>query len=294
MEFEWLKTGIGPVKNLLDFLSKAGKRDDIIKLSIIRELRNNLDLFRQAFMGNISLDTLVDLLDNKAMEQASQKNYKFKKLVSGRIGRYHIADERNYKYTGWDAEKLIDKIDEKIKELKNIKKMNGGSIYGIRNNIELMISNLFYRIKLLADFIRLGNLESNKIEDWPERGLSTLKSGLITSNKSDTKILRTVLRANKIDPIILQPSTSKITDQISLCPFVIFTITRAPEKSMLYSIGYCEGERKPYIILADTTEPFELPTNHPIINVNLRNEGFLNFIIQKPLNEIRQLLNSEP
>ena len=63
-------------------------------------------------------------------------------------------DERNKKYIGWDAEKLTDKIDEKIQELKNIKKMNGNSVEKVKNNISLMLSNLYYRMKLLADFIK--------------------------------------------------------------------------------------------------------------------------------------------
>ena len=80
--------------------------------------------------------------------------FKFKKLKAGTIEPYHIYDERNRKYTGWDAEKLIDKIDEKIEELKNILKMNGGKLDGVKNNISLMLSNLYYRMKLLADFIK--------------------------------------------------------------------------------------------------------------------------------------------
>jgi hypothetical protein len=63
-------------------------------------------------------------------------------------------DDRNKKYIGWDAEKLVDKIDEKIEELKNIKKMNGNSVKEVKNNVSLMLSNLYYRMKLLADFIR--------------------------------------------------------------------------------------------------------------------------------------------
>ncbi|HET6768631.1 MAG TPA: hypothetical protein VFH08_14565, partial [Chitinophagaceae bacterium] len=62
--------------------------------------------------------------------------------------------ERNRRYQGWDAEKLMDKIDEKIEELKNIKKMNKGTVENVRNNISLMMSNLYYRMKLMADFIR--------------------------------------------------------------------------------------------------------------------------------------------
>jgi hypothetical protein len=32
--------------------------------------------------------------------------------------------------------------------------MNGGSVQNVKNNIPLMMSNLYFRMKLLADFIR--------------------------------------------------------------------------------------------------------------------------------------------
>ena len=44
--------------------------------------------------------------------------------------------------------------DEKITELKSIKKMNNGTVKNTRNNIPLMMSNLYFRMKLLADFVR--------------------------------------------------------------------------------------------------------------------------------------------
>ena len=83
-----------------------------------------------------------------------KNNFKFKKLKPGKIEPYHIHDERNRRYQGWDAERMMDKIDEKIEELKNIKKMHNGSVSSVKNNISLMLSNLFFRMKLLADFIQ--------------------------------------------------------------------------------------------------------------------------------------------
>jgi len=154
MEWEWLKTGIGPLKDLVTFLNKESKTSNIIKKQVIRELRNNLNIFHNGFMNNISQDTLIDMLTNEMIKEAIKNNFKFKKLKPGSIEPYHIYEERNKKYTGWDAEKLVDKIDEKIEELKNIKKMNGGSVSTVKNNISLMLSNLYYRMKLLADFIR--------------------------------------------------------------------------------------------------------------------------------------------
>jgi hypothetical protein len=154
MEWDWLKTGVGPLKDLLTFLNKEGKTNDVLKKQVIRELRNNLNIFHNGFFNSVKSDVLVDLLSNEAVKEAIKNNFRFRKLKPGSIEPYHVYDDRNKKYIGWDAERLIDKIDEKIEELRNIKKMNGDSLDKVRNNISLMLSNLYYRMKLLADFIR--------------------------------------------------------------------------------------------------------------------------------------------
>jgi len=154
MQLEWLKTGIGPLKDLLGFLNTESKTNDVLKKQVIRELRNNLNIFHNGFLNNVSADIMIDMLANEAIKDAITKNFKFRKLKPGSIEPYHIYDERNKRYHGWTAEKLTDKIDEKIEELKNIKKMNGNSVAAVRNNIALMLSNLYFRMKLLADFIR--------------------------------------------------------------------------------------------------------------------------------------------
>lgn len=154
MNLEWLKTGIGPLKDLLTFLNKEGKTNDILKKKLIRELINNLNIFHNAFLNKVSADIMIDMLSNEAIKEAMGNNFKFRKLKHRAIKPSDVKDERNKKYIGWTAEKLVDRIDEKIEELKNIKKMNGNSVKEVRNNISLMLSNLFYRMKLLADFIR--------------------------------------------------------------------------------------------------------------------------------------------
>ncbi|HET9430475.1 MAG TPA: hypothetical protein VFO70_04830, partial [Chitinophagaceae bacterium] len=97
---------------------------------------------------------MIDMLTNDAIKEAIKNNFRFRKLKPGSIEPYHVYDDRNKKYIGWEAEKLVDKIDEKIEELKIIKKMNGNSVTSVKNNVSLMLSNLYYRMKLLADFIR--------------------------------------------------------------------------------------------------------------------------------------------
>ncbi len=154
MNLDWLKTGIGPLKDLVTFLNKESKTNDVLKKQVIRELRDNLNMFSNAFKNSNPPDVMIDLLSNEAIKEAIKNNFKFKNIKAGTIEPYHVFDERNKKYIGWDAEKLIDKIDEKIQELKNIKKMNGNSVGNVKNNISLMLSNLYYRMKLLADFIK--------------------------------------------------------------------------------------------------------------------------------------------
>ena len=154
MNLEWLKTGIGPLKDLLTFLNKESKTSDVLKKQVIRELRNNLIVFKNGFQNNTSFDKMIDLLENDVIKESIKNNFRFKKLKAGIIEPYHVFDDRNKKYIGWDAEKLVDKIDEKIEELKIIKKMNNGSVEKTNNNVSLMLSNLYYRMKLLADFIK--------------------------------------------------------------------------------------------------------------------------------------------
>jgi len=151
---EWLNTSIGPLKDLITFLNKKSVTNDVHKKQVLRELQNNLNVFKNAFMNKISDDTIIDFLSNEAVKQAITANFSFKKLKPGTIEPYHIYDDRNKRYVGWTAEKLMEKIDEKVEELKTLKKMNNGSVVNLKNNTGLMISNLYFRMKLLADFIK--------------------------------------------------------------------------------------------------------------------------------------------
>lgn len=154
MNMEWIKLSISPVKDLISFLHTKSKTTDVVKRQLFIELRDNLNVFSNGFLNESPYDNIIDLLSNTAIQQAIKENFSFNKLKKGAIEERHIKDDRNKKYKGWTCEKLIDKIDEKITELKNIKKLNNGSVANAKNNIPLMMSNLYFRMKLLADFIR--------------------------------------------------------------------------------------------------------------------------------------------
>jgi hypothetical protein len=151
---EWLNSSLVPLKDLLAFLYKKSKTNDVHKKQVIIELRDNLNVFKNGFFNQSPYDPMIDLLSRDAIQGAIKENFSFKKLRAGTIRLSDIYEERNKKYAGWTAEKLVDKIDEKIVELKNIKKMNRDTVKEVRNNITLMMSNLYFRMKLLADFIQ--------------------------------------------------------------------------------------------------------------------------------------------
>lgn len=151
---EWFNSSIAPLKDLLAFLYKKSKTNDVHKKQVIIELRDNLNVFKNGFFNQAPYDQMIELLQHEAIQAAIKENFSFKKLRPGIIPVSIIHEERNKKYSGWTAERLVDKIDEKIVELKNIKKMNGNSVKEVRNNISLMMSNLYFRMKLLADFIQ--------------------------------------------------------------------------------------------------------------------------------------------
>jgi len=151
---EWIKLSISPVKDLIAFLHRKSQTNDVHKKQLLMELRDNLNIFSNGFINEVPYDNIIDLLSNDAIHLAIKANFTFKKLKQGKIEAQHVKDDRNKKYMGWDAEKLVDKIDEKITELRHIKKMNNGSVKSAKNNIPLMMSNLYFRMKLLADFIR--------------------------------------------------------------------------------------------------------------------------------------------
>lgn len=151
---EWFNSSIAPLKDLLAFLYKKSKTNDVHKKQLIIELRDNLNVFKNGFINQSPYDRMIDLLQHDAIQSAINENFSFKKLQAGVIAPAMIKEERNKKYSGWTAEKLVDKIDEKIVELKNIKRLNRDTVKEVKNNIPLMMSNLYFRMKLLADFIQ--------------------------------------------------------------------------------------------------------------------------------------------
>ena len=76
---------MGEFRNILTALTAKSKSTNVHKKLIIRELRDNLRKYESVFKNNLSVDLLVDNLDNEAVEKAIQDNFDFKKLKKGEI-----------------------------------------------------------------------------------------------------------------------------------------------------------------------------------------------------------------
>lgn len=151
---EWLKAGLGPLEKLIGFLQARSKTNDVQKREMLRELQHNLNVFKNAYLNQFPDDTIINHLSNEALKAGIRANFSFSKLKTGKLEPYHIKDDRNKRYLGWTLDQLFDKIDEKIEEVKTLQKMNGGTVNNLKNNTGLLLSNLYFRLKLVADFIQ--------------------------------------------------------------------------------------------------------------------------------------------
>jgi hypothetical protein len=154
---EWISgaiAAIGEFNKITTSLTAKSKTTNIHKKLIIRELRDNLIMFKNVLEKGLSADSLIDHMSNEKIKKAIEDDFDFKLLKKGVIKDIHIKENRNRIYKGWTAEDLIEKIDEKTEELKNLKKLNKGTIKKLKkSNINLMLSNQFHRMQLLARFI---------------------------------------------------------------------------------------------------------------------------------------------
>lgn len=153
MAWEWLSS-IKDIAEILGSLGELVKNNRAIKDLLIRELKLNIKAFETAQKNRIiNYDKLLELLKNEQIQKARETRYTFSTIKRGNIESRHIKDNRNKRYEGKNCEWLFKNIDEKIEELRNQKKYHGSLMQIEKTSIALQFSNLFYKMKLLADFI---------------------------------------------------------------------------------------------------------------------------------------------
>jgi hypothetical protein len=151
---EWLRS-ILDLAEMITGLSNQVRGNRAIKAQLIRELKLNLKAYEvQRRRGLTDFDMLLNQMSNKVMKHQIQSGYKFRRINNGVITEQHLRDRRNSRYLGKDCQWLFSNIDIKIEELRLLQQCTPG---GLRNasgaNLSLQFSNLFYKIRLLADFV---------------------------------------------------------------------------------------------------------------------------------------------
>ena len=151
--FDFLTPAISVLKELIPFLSAESKTENITKRLLLRELRDNFKVLMYAHEKNADIRLVIDQLNNSDIKDSIKGGFDFNKVRKGKITLKHVNDERNKKYIGWNCAKLFDKIDEKIEELRTIKKLYT-NIEDSKRHVSVMVANLYFRMRLLADFLR--------------------------------------------------------------------------------------------------------------------------------------------
>ncbi len=151
--FDFINPTIAALKELIPYLSEKSKTENITKRMVLRELRDNLKVLIYAYEKKADVNKVIERLNNSAIKDAMKNGFDFNKIRKGKITEELVKDERNKKYIGWSCEQLFDKVDEKIEELRLIKNLYP-NLDESQKNLTLVIGNLYFRMKLLADFIR--------------------------------------------------------------------------------------------------------------------------------------------
>jgi hypothetical protein len=151
MAWEWLSL-IGSLPEVINGLTIKQRTNVVTKKLLISELKNNLKHFNTANSNSFNHTQLITILSNAEIMEARRNGFQFSKVKEGTITKLILQDKRNERYIGKDCEWLFHSISDKILELK--------AIYNIQplpnldnSNMTLQFSNLFFKIKLIADFI---------------------------------------------------------------------------------------------------------------------------------------------
>ncbi|MGV3698022.1 hypothetical protein [Flavobacterium sp.] len=154
MAWEWLSS----IKNIAEIVASLGnltKNNRATKDLLIRELTLNIKAFETAQnQKKINYDKLLALLKNERIQKAREARFLFSTIKSGEVEAKHATDSRNQKHIGKNCEWLFKSIDEKIDDLRNQKEYHGSLENIDKSSIARQFSNLFYKMKLLAEFIR--------------------------------------------------------------------------------------------------------------------------------------------
>jgi hypothetical protein len=84
----WINATIAPLRDLIAFLYTKARTNDIVKRQIIRELRDNLIVFKNAFINQVPADVVIDNLSSQLTNRLEGGSLRLKpsELVLTTIG----------------------------------------------------------------------------------------------------------------------------------------------------------------------------------------------------------------
>ena len=154
MALEWLSS-IKGIADIIASLSKIIKSNSATKDLLIKELKLNIKAFEIAQQDRIiDYDKLLLLLNNERINKARQSKFNFSTIKKGKIENRHVKDIRNKRYIDKNCGWLFKNIDDKIDELRITKQYHNTLKNIERKYVALQFSNLFFKMKLLAEFIK--------------------------------------------------------------------------------------------------------------------------------------------
>lgn len=150
-----VKDVFGSGFELYDFLSKKAKVKNVTRRLLIRELRNNLKRLEYRNNNGVNRVVLIERLENSSIIKAIESGFNFnsiapkQKIDSSTINIIKQA----IRYEGWDADKIINSIDEKIISLKEANVLYD-DINSAPINITSRLNNLYILMILLSVLIK--------------------------------------------------------------------------------------------------------------------------------------------
>lgn len=141
--------------DLYKFLTLKAQNKSATKKLLLREIRDNLKLLEHRNKSGVDRLALIKKLNNSSLLKAISENYNFKNLAK----KQRITKEillrlpKAKKYQNWDAEGLLNSIDEKIIAIKSLP-----DLYPILENAPINLTsrldNLYLQLILISYLVR--------------------------------------------------------------------------------------------------------------------------------------------
>ncbi|MBN1116965.1 MAG: hypothetical protein JXA77_07170 [Bacteroidales bacterium] len=140
--------------DIYKFLNQRSKTKDVHKNLILRELKNNIRRLEHRNKSGVNKFVLIQKLENQSIVEAIKTGFNFNKLAPRQKVDKEIANKILFakKYIGWNTEKIILSLDEKIVALKEIDELFNKK--GSQVNITQRLNNVFHLCVLLIVLIK--------------------------------------------------------------------------------------------------------------------------------------------